>query len=85
MPSLSFGAARFPPRIEKWKEIAPIIADELRTAMASTNAAITLGSSNEGPVARFVAASRSMITGHSLKAGAVGKALNRAIRDNSQA
>lgn len=59
--------------LDNWHEISSIIAVFLKEAILSTNPHATLGLSNNGPAARFIAAVLPNITGDRLESGTVGK------------
>jgi hypothetical protein len=60
-----------------WHDLAEFVATAFRLAMAGTNEK-PLGASNDGPVARFVAAVIPKLTGETPSVAAVGKHLGRA-------
>jgi hypothetical protein len=65
------------PPYENWRDIAERIAGAFREAMSVNNPSWAGGSSNEGPIPRFVAEIVPMITGESPAVGAVGQFLKR--------
>lgn len=64
-----------------WHESAEGIARDFRVAMKSTNPSKKLGNSNDGPVAKFVAAAVLRIYGEAVTAGAVAIFLKRAAKN----
>jgi hypothetical protein len=60
---------------KRWHEVAPLIANAFRDAVRPRNPTLTLGNSDQGSVARFVAAVVPQITGEEPTVAAVAARL----------
>jgi hypothetical protein len=80
---LDMDAGVLMPELPDWHALADILASAFRLAMQPHG--LSLGNSNNGPLARFVAAVIPRITGEEPSVEAVGKHLMRIARKKSKA
>jgi hypothetical protein len=77
---LSMDAAVLMPELRGWHSYTEILSGSFKLAMAGANPDREFGQSNDGPVARFVAAIIPHITGETPTVGAVSKRLKDTAR-----
>jgi hypothetical protein len=72
---LDMDAGLLMPRLDCWRQLAEVVANQFRAAMSRANGTQKFGYSNDGPVPRFVAAVVPRITGENPSVQNVGKHL----------
>jgi len=81
---LDMDAGLLMPRLDCWRQLAEVVANQFRVAMSQANGTRKFGRSNDGPVPRFVAAVVPRITGENPSVQNVGKHLKDLSRVRKQ-